>query len=153
MTHDAVNLASRLADQHRYRQAFRVLLRAARRGDAAVFLNLGYLYDVGQGIRKSKRKALHWHRRALTAGVTTAAHNIGTVYRDRHDVVRAIRWFQRAVDMGHSGSNLELGQLILARLGQPAEALACFRAVGAEESDAEVEAAKTWAAVAEGVLA
>jgi TPR repeat protein len=136
-----------------YRQAFRVLLSAARRGDTTVFLNLGYVYDMGQGIRKSRRKALRWYRRALAAGETTAAHNIGTVYRDRHDVLRAIRWFQLAVDMGHSGSNLELGQLLLARLGQPAEALACFRAVGAKESDAEVEAAKTWAAVAEGVLA
>jgi uncharacterized protein len=145
--------ADRLADQRRYRQAFRVLLKAARRGDSTVFMNLGYAYDVGRGIRKSKREALLWCRRALAAGEGAAAHNIATVYRDRGDVMRAVRWLRRSVGLGNRGSNLELGQLLLGRLGQPAEAMACFRTVGPEESDAVTEAANAWTAVAEGILA
>jgi len=153
LTHDTIELASGLVDQRRYRQAFRLLLKAGRKGESAAFLNLGHAYDVGEGIRKSKRKALYWYARALDAGDTAAAHNIATVYRDRGDVVRAIRWLLRAVALGESGSNLELGQLLLSRLGQPDEALACFRAVGSQESAADIEAAKTWAAVAEGLIA
>ncbi len=147
------DLADRLADQRRYRLAFRVLLSAAQQGDRSVFMNLAYAYDVGQGIRQSKRKALHWYRQALRAGQSAAAHNIATVHRDRGDTIRAARWFARAVALGHRGSNLELGQLILGGLGQPADAVACFRAVGSEESDVVSEAARTWTAVAEGVLA
>jgi hypothetical protein len=63
MAHDTVELACRLADQHRYREAFRLLLRSGRNGDSRVYLNLGFAYDVGQGIRRSKAKALHWYRR------------------------------------------------------------------------------------------
>jgi TPR repeat protein len=153
MAHDTVELACRLADQHRYREAFRLLLRSGRNGDSRVYLNLGFAYDVGQGIRRSKAKALHWYRRALQAGDATAAHNIATVFRDRGDVVRSGRWLRRAVALGESGSNLELGQLLLSHLGQPEEALACFRAIGEDESEADREAAKAWVAVAEGLLA
>lgn len=153
MNSSAFERADRLGDQGRYGDAFRVLLGAARRGDSSVFINLGYAYDLGRGVRKSKDKALHWYRRALAVGESEALHNIGTVYRDRGNTVRAARCFRAAIALGHFGSNLELGQLLLSGLGQPAEALACFRQVGTEESEATTEAAKTWAAVAEGAVA
>lgn len=152
-TRNAFESASVLPDRRRYRQAFRVLLRAARKGDHSVFLNLGFAYDAGQGVRRCRRKALHWYRRALDGGDEgAAANNIGTVYRDRGDVLRAMRWFRRAVATGDRASNLELGKLLLGKVGQPREALACFKAVGREESDSVIEAARTWAAVAEGML-
>ena len=153
MSTRAFELADRLRERRKFRDAFRVLLVAARGGDSSVFINLGYAYDVGVGIRRSKRKALYWYRRALDAGENTASHNIGTVYRDRGHAVRAARYFRHAIALGHTGSNLELGQLLLGGLGQPAEALACFRNVGDQESEATTEAAKTWAAMAEGILA
>ncbi len=146
-------LADSLAEHGRYRSAFRVFLRAGQRGDTSVFGRLGYAYDVGQGVRKSRRKALYWYRRALAAGEAVAAHNIGTVYRDSGHSLRAAAWFRRAVALGLHGSNLELGQLLLGGLGQPADALACFRAIGSKDCDAVVEAAKTWSAVTEGILA
>jgi TPR repeat protein len=149
----AFEIADRMGDQGSLRGAFRVLLAAAQRGDTSVFLNLGYAYDTGRGIRKSKRKALRWYRRALAVGDSSAAHNIGTVYRDRGQTARAARWFRHAVQLGSAGSNLELGQLLLAGLGQPEDALACFRAIGDDESDATIEAAKLWAAMTEQILA
>jgi len=133
-----------------------VLLHAARKGEAEVFLNLGYAYDVGHGIRRCRRRALHWYRRALEsdeASAGSAANNIGTIYRDRDDVLRAAKWFRRAVAAGNSASNLALGMLLVGRLGRPTEALACFRAVGPDASEASIEAATTWAAFAENLLA
>ena len=153
MTRDVITLTSDLADIHRHREAFRLLLKAGRKGDDRVFLNLGFAYDLGHGIRKSKTKALYWYRRAFVRGEGVAAHNIATVYRDRGDVIRAVRWLRRAVALGQSGSNLELGQLLLSHFGQVDEALACFKAVGAQESAADIEAARTWTAVTEGLLA
>ena len=129
-----------------------MLVRAAGAGDTSVFINLGYAYDVGRGVRKSKRRALHWYRQALRSGEGTAAHNIGTVFRDRGETLRAARWFRKAIDHGESGSNLDLGQLVFAGLGQPSEALACFRAVGTGECHAVTEAAGAWAALAEEAL-
>jgi TPR repeat protein len=148
----AFELADRLGDQNRLHEAFRVLLSAARSGDNSVFINLGFAYDVGRGVRKSKRKALHWYRRALALGEGAAAHNIGTVYRDRGQPARAARYFREAIALGHGGSHLELGQLLLGGLGQPAEALVCFRNVGDDEAESTIEAARSLAVVAEGAL-
>jgi hypothetical protein len=145
--------AAALGSKGQYRAAFRVLLAAARRGDASVFLNLGYAYDVGQGVRRSKRQALRWYRASLATSGGSAAHNIGTIYRDQGDAVVAARWFQRAIAAGSPGSRLEYGQLLLAGLGQPREALEQFRQVSGNVAESEAEAAARWAAEAEDMLA
>ena len=150
---DPVTRADALWQKGRRADAFRVLLRAARRGDASTFHNLGYFYDVGLGVRRSKRRALYWYRRAVARGEGSAAHNIATIYRDRNDCLRAARWLHEAIRLGESGSNLLLGQLVLARLGQPAEALACFRAVRDDATAADLEGARVWAGTAEGMIA
>ena len=142
-----------LSERGLWPQAFRAFLAAARRGEEGAFLTLGYAYDTGRGVRPSKRKAVYWYRRALAAGDSAGAHNIGTVFRDRGNHVAAARWFSRAIALGNTGSNLELGQLLLNGVGQPFEALAAFRAVGSDESEATVEAARSWAALVEGMLA
>jgi TPR repeat protein len=150
---DPVTRAFRLDERGRRREAFHILLRAARRGETSAYVNLGYAYDLGRGVRRSKRKAVYWYRRAVALGDAAAAHNIATVYRDRGDSIRAAAWLQRAVSLGESGSNVLLGQMVLACLGQPAEALACFRAVGGDACPGDQEAGHIWAAVVEGMMA
>jgi len=140
-----------LAERGLDRQAFRVLLGAARAGDGGAYLNLGYAYDNGLGVRRSKRKAVRWYRRAFEQRDGAAAHNIATIYRDRGDVLRAMRWLHRAADLGESGSNVLLGQLLLARLGDVQAAIAAFRSVGSDACEADVEAAAIWAATAESM--
>jgi TPR repeat protein len=110
-------------------------------------------YDAGQGVRPSQRQALRWYRKAASAGDASAAHNIATVYRERGDSLRAIRWLQEAIRLGKSGSNVLLGQLLLARLGQTEQALAAFRAVGGDACEADIEAARGWAAITQDMLA
>jgi uncharacterized protein len=136
------------------RAAFRVLLHAAKRSDHRAFVNLGYAYDVGRGVRRSKAKALRWYRRALEHNeAAAAANNIGTIYRDRGDALRARSWFRRAVALGSSGSNVALGKLLLGHFGSPLEALACFRSVANSEAcEADVEEAAALAAVTEKTL-
>ncbi len=150
---DPIVSAERLEQQGKLRAAFNVLLRAARRGDHSVWLNLGYAYDVGQGVKRSSAKALRWYRLAAGDGNAAGAHNVATVDSVRGDVAGALRWLERAVQLGDSGSNLLMGQLLLSRMGQPHTALACFRAVGNEECEAVVEASRAWAAMAENIIA
>jgi len=149
---DPLTRACRLDERRCSRGAFRILIRAARRGDASVYVNLGVAYDTGRGVRRSKRKAIYWYRRAVALGDESAAHNIATVYRDRGDAIRTAAWLWRAVRLGGSGSNVLLGQILLARFGQPTEALACFRAVADDACEADQEAGHVWAAAVEGMM-
>jgi TPR repeat protein len=151
--HDTLTLVDGLWLRGRHTAAFRLLLAAARRRDATIYLNLGYAYDMGLGVRRSKRKALRWYRAALEASPGSAAHNIGTVYRDQGKLIAAARWIQKSIAYGNSGSHLDYGQLLLAGPGQPTEALAHFSQVGADAAVAEVEAAAGWASEVEAMLA
>lgn len=149
---DPVTRADQLQEHGDAHAAFHILLRAAQRADARVYLNLGYAYDVGRGVRRSKRKALRWYRRALEHGEAGAARNIGIVHRDRGAVVKALCWLECAVQLGDSGSNLLMGQILISRMGRSDEALTRFRAVSTEACEADVESAHVWAAAAEGML-
>ena len=148
---DPVIRACALSDRGQPRAAFRVLLRAARRGDAGAFVNLGFVYDTGTGVRPSKAKAMYWYRRAVKRGHSAGAHNIATIFRDRGATSRAKLWLRRAIALGDSGSNILLGQILLAER-DPQSALACFGAVGSDACAADEEAALAWKATAQSAL-
>jgi TPR repeat protein len=102
------------SDRGEWRLAFRLFLAAAKAGDIGSQLNVGYCYDTGKGVRQNVVKALYWYRRAYLRGCSSAATNIGTIWRDRQKPQRALYWFRRAVQMGDGGANLEVAKLFLA---------------------------------------
>ena len=130
-----------------------MLLSAARSGDKNAYLNLGYAYDAGLGVRRSRRKAIRWYLRSVAAGEASGANNLATIYRDRGDVPRTVRWLRKAIELGDSGAHLLLGQILLGHNHSPKEALASFRAVGPDACQADVEAADIWQATAESMVA
>jgi len=105
--------ASRLWDQGQLSRAFKLFLKLAKRGDRAAELNVGYFHDLGLGVRKNPRSAIRWYMRAHRHGNPSAAHNIGTIHRDREDTKRALMWFRRALSSGNVGSALEIAKLYL----------------------------------------
>jgi TPR repeat protein len=100
-------------NEGKLRSAFRLFLAAAKAGSDNGESHLAYCYDVGIGVKANRAKALYWYRRAYRHGVAHAANNIGTMFRDEHNVPRALEWFQRAVDMGFESSHLEIAKLYL----------------------------------------
>jgi TPR repeat protein len=49
-----------------------------RHGHRASWLNVGYCFDVGLGVRRSRERALFWYRKAAKKGDGAAANSIGT---------------------------------------------------------------------------
>lgn len=108
---------------------FRLLLLAAKLGNAGAQLNLGYTYDVGLGIRRNRAAAMYWYRKAYRSekGSGIAASNIGTIFRDEHKYSQAIRWFLRGVRYGDVDANLELAKIYLQNPRQHEKAIACLK--------------------------
>lgn len=109
----------------RARLAFRLFLAAARAGEDGAFGILAQFYDRGYGVRHDEEAALRWYQLAYRRRRTDsgAANNMGCIWRDRGKLVRALGWFQRAVDLGDADANLEIakvyrskGDLVKARL-------------------------------------
>ena len=66
----------------RLRSAFRLMHAAAKLGAYAATHNLGYMYDVGIGVKKNRNSAMYWYRKSLRKGFAGSANSIGTIYRD-----------------------------------------------------------------------
>jgi len=96
-----------------YRSALRLFVSGAKRGDASAQNMAGYFYDTGVGTRPNRSAALYWYRRAYKHGLSAAASNIGTIFRDEKKFQRALFWFGRAVRLGDADSNLEIAKLLL----------------------------------------
>lgn len=105
--------ADRAWDDGKSKLAFRLFLKAAKAGDRSSELNVGYFYDAGIGVKRNREKALFWYRRAYKRGDASAASNIGTIWRDGGQLIRALGWFLRAVELGDGDANLEIAKIYL----------------------------------------
>ena len=114
------------------KQAFTLFTRAASLGDVSSQLDLGYFFDRGLFVKKDKKKAMRWYRRAYLQRDAGAANNIGTVYRDLGDARKMLWWFRRAAAMGDLDVLLDLGKRYekgLAVPRNPAKARLLYRRV------------------------
>lgn len=105
----------------RARSAFRLFLAAARAGEDGAFGIVAQFYDRGYGVRHDETAALRWYQLAYQHRRTDsgAANNMGCIWRDRGKLVRALRWFQRAVELGDADANLEIAKTYLRRGNTP----------------------------------
>ena len=106
-----------------FRSAVRLMRAAAKLGAYGSKNNLGYMYDLGIGVKKNPRLAMGWYRRAFRAGNVGSATNIGTIYRDEMKSSLALRWFHKAVALGDIDANLDIANLLVNRLNDPKTAV------------------------------
>jgi uncharacterized protein len=127
--HEIFKRADKQQQEGKLLSAFRLLLIAAKLGDEGAQLNLGYTYDVGLGVARNRSAALFWYRKAYRNGRRSgnATANIGTIYRDEQDDWKAIRWFQRAVDLGDIDANLDLAKIYLGSPKDRVKAIRCLK--------------------------
>jgi TPR repeat protein len=97
-------------DKGDLKRAFTLFMRAARLGDRASQVDLGYFFDNGLYKKKDKKKAITWYRRAYLQGDAGAANNIGTVHRDLGNTRKMLWWFRRAAAMGDPDVLLDLAK-------------------------------------------
>ena len=135
--------ADQLEDRGELKAAFRVFLAGAKAGDISCQLNLGNYYDDAKGIRRNRKAALYWYRRAYRRGAALAANNIGIMLRNEGKQERALSWFRRAVKMGDDEASLEIAKYYMEKEHLPRLALPhlkrvvesnCVTEAGAEEA-------------------
>ncbi len=145
--------ADALMQRGRLEEAFRLFLRGARAGDSSCQLNVGYLYDVGRGVRRSRERALYWYRKGARRREGAAASNIATLYRDEGRPRLAARWFEKAVAWGDFDALLGLAKLYLGPLKDCARARRALSRIrrhrGHTTEHSQEEAAALWLQVNE----
>ena len=96
---------------------FKTTKQAAEQGDASAQFNLGFMYDLGEGVPENDAEAVRLFRLAAEQGYAEAQHNLGLKYARGEGVpeddVQAYAWFSLAATQGQGFA--QKGKNILAK--------------------------------------
>lgn len=107
---DASKMSVVLKDKSK---AVETLLDLAEQGNAEAQLNLGLMYDKGDGVQQDPSKALKWFKKAANQGNASAQYIMGDLYQtgkivDKNDF-EAAKWFEKAANQGMAEAQREIG--------------------------------------------
>ncbi len=105
--------ANEFWDNGDLKNAFDLFMLAAKGGDTNAQSSVAYFFDNGLGVKKDKKKALFWYRKAARKGDVVAYNNIAILYRESNNYKRARFWFLKALNGGDGDAALELAKLYL----------------------------------------
>ena len=105
----------------RFAVAYRSWLPLAEAGMPEAQLNLGLLYQSGQGVDIDVEKAFYWYEKAASAGLAEAHLNLGMMYFEglnvEQDYTISFQEFQSASMQGLSRGSFMLGKMLFEGLG------------------------------------
>jgi hypothetical protein len=94
--------------------AYRLFSELADKGIAEAQINIGMMFENGQGVPQDYGEAVRWYRLAADQGLIKAKYNLGLMYAygkgvDK-DPIEAIKWYRLSAEQGYADAqhNLEL---------------------------------------------
>ncbi|MDA1000561.1 MAG: tetratricopeptide repeat protein [bacterium] len=97
--------------------AFQKFLALAEQGFAAAQSNVGVMYRIGRGVKRSYEEAAKWFRRAADKGVSSAQNNLGLLYAEGkgvpRDYVLAYMWLHLSYTQGSAKAGGSRDQISL----------------------------------------
>ena len=121
-----------------YETAYRLIKPLAEGGLPEAQLNLGLLYEKGQGVpqdyaealkwnlkaaEQGNAKALKWYRKAAEQGNAEAQFHLGLMYDERlgvpQDYAEAVKWYREAAEQGFVEAQTNLGIMYFTGQGIP----------------------------------
>jgi len=130
-----------------YESAFGYWTKAAEMGDAVAHYNLSILYDIGQGVKKDKKKQVYHLEEAAIGGHPEARYYLGLTEACHGRFDRAKKHFIINANLGHEKSLKALRQLHAegnASKGDYAGALLAYQAAVEATKSAEREEADAY---------
>ena len=121
-----------------YETAYRLIKPLAEQGLPEAQVNLGLMYDRGQGVPQDYAEALKWYRKAAEQGNAKAVkwcrkaaeqgnaeaqYNLGIMYDKRlgvpQDYAEAVKWYRKAAEQGFAEAQTNLGIMYYTGQGVP----------------------------------
>jgi hypothetical protein len=90
-----------LYEEGKLEEAVLAFHRAAKLGNPEAQVNLGNLYDEGEGVERDPKRAAYWYKRAIKKGLPEAAYALAISYKQQGKLKWASFWFKQADDMGY----------------------------------------------------
>lgn len=103
-----------LWEEGKSEQAFHLFMQIADKGDRSSFVNIGYMYDVGEGVERNIDLAFYWYKKAWRQDKSRAAcSNIALLYKELKDYKKAIYWWEKSVKNDDGDTALDYAKFLL----------------------------------------
>ncbi|MEJ0047355.1 MAG: serine/threonine-protein kinase [Rhodospirillales bacterium] len=107
--------ANQAYEQKDFATALRRYTEAAQAGDAQAQYQVGYMYQLGQGVTADPATALQWYRKSADQNFANAQGQIGYLYQYGvgvpQDYTAATHWYGLAAAQGFKTAQFQLGYL------------------------------------------
>ena len=101
---DRFHTALNTFNEKEFETAYQLFFELAGKGVAEAQINLGMMFENGQGVSQDFKEAVRWYRLAADQGLTKAQYNLGLMYAQGKgvdkDPIQAIKWNRLAADQG-----------------------------------------------------
>jgi TPR repeat protein len=88
-----------------YKRTMKLFRAAADTGNAEGQYQVGYLYQLGEGVAVDQAEASRWFHKAADQGNPKAQYELGVSFakgrNEKQDYSEAMKWFGRAAEHGH----------------------------------------------------
>ncbi len=102
-----------LFEKKRFKEAFRVLMPFAKKGEAEAEFFIGLIYDMGSIDLMDKEKAVIWYLKAAKKGYPRAQYDMGVMLSKgegiKKDLKEALKWYQKSAKNGFGYAMYNLG--------------------------------------------
>ncbi len=99
------------------------MYQKTKQGDAEAQLNLGFIYDNGQGVLQNHTKAVRWYEKAAKQGHAKAQYYLGNIYSNGQgtpqNYATAVEWYEKAAKQGFIKAHRLLGAMYANGNGAP----------------------------------
>ncbi len=110
---DELKMAASRYDSGYYAAAFELYEGLAMQGSAHAQLELGRMYERGEGATQDDAAAARWLGEAATNGLAIAQFELGSLYAledsSVQDFAQATKWFREAAMQGHAEAQFNIG--------------------------------------------
>ena len=94
-----------------YQKAFKKYKQLADHNDGNACNNLGYMYQLGRGVKADKEQAKFYYKKGSMQGDKNATWRFGLICKDELDYAEAFKYFYKAAEDGQGMAMLELAKL------------------------------------------
>ena len=122
--------------------AAKIFHKLADKGLAKAQLQIGYQYEVGEGVHQSFEDAVRWYRKAAEQGHAAAQSNVGMMYEEGRGVKEnwseALQWYRKSAQQGNPNGQFRLGRMYQFGMAVPQnrqEAIVWFDKAGDQGHD------------------
>jgi TPR repeat protein len=113
----------RLYRAKNYAEAVPVFLEAAKLGNAAAQLQVGWHYEFGKGVRRNLKEAARWYLAAAEQGDALAQCNLATMYETGNGIgenwMEAAHWYLQAAKQNDVRGLYNMGRAYEFGIGVP----------------------------------